>query len=57
MDKQTQSGGTNGVLIGLVAGGVIGAGLVLAFAPRLRSELLSKHFLAAAPLRQFDYRE
>jgi gas vesicle protein len=38
MDNRTQNGPNNGVLIGLIAGSVIGAGLALAFAPRLRSE-------------------
>ena len=42
MDEQTGNGGNNGVLIGLIAGGVIGAGLALVFAPRLRSELLQR---------------
>jgi gas vesicle protein len=39
MDRQPQSSGNNGLVIGLIAGGMIGAGLALAFAPRLRSEL------------------
>lgn len=35
MKTDPENGGNNGFLIGLVAGGVIGAGLALAFAPRI----------------------
>jgi gas vesicle protein len=34
MNTRVDSGGNNTFLIGLIAGGVIGAGLALAFAPR-----------------------
>jgi len=39
MDRQSKNDGNNGLLIGLIAGGLVGAGLALVLAPRLRSEL------------------
>jgi gas vesicle protein len=39
MSTRTESGGNSAFLIGLITGGVIGAGLAIAFAPRLASEL------------------
>jgi gas vesicle protein len=39
MQQRSDGNGINGFLIGLVAGGAIGAGLAIAFAPRLASEL------------------
>ena len=38
-NPRADDGGNNGFLIGLITGGVIGAGLVIAFAPRLASDL------------------
>jgi gas vesicle protein len=35
MNTQPQNDGSNGLLIGLIAGGVIGAGLAVLFAPRI----------------------
>jgi gas vesicle protein len=35
MNTQPQNDGNNGLLIGLIAGGVIGAGLAILFAPRI----------------------
>jgi len=52
MERQPQSGGNNGLLIGLIAGGVIGAGLAIAFAPRLRSELRQRLTSSANDLTQ-----
>jgi gas vesicle protein len=39
MNTDTENGGNGRFLIGLIAGGVIGAGLAVALAPRLASEL------------------
>jgi gas vesicle protein len=39
MNTRPENGGNNGFLIGLITGGVIGAGLVMAFAPDLRKRL------------------
>jgi len=39
--------GRNGFLIGLITGGVVGAALALAFAPRLRSELRERAVTSA----------
>jgi gas vesicle protein len=41
----------NSFLVGLIAGGVIGAGLTIVFAPRLRSELRQRVRTSAADLR------
>ena len=52
MDRQPQSSGNNGLMFGLIAGGMIGAGLALAFAPRLRSELRQRLTASANDLNQ-----
>ena len=39
MHTRAENGGNNSFLIGLITGGAIGAGLAIAFAPRLASEL------------------
>ena len=52
MDRQPQSSGNNGLVIGLIAGGMIGAGLAIAFAPRLRSELRQRLTASANDLSQ-----
>ena len=39
MQTRSENSGNNGFLIGLITGGVIGAGLVMAFAPDLRKRL------------------
>jgi gas vesicle protein len=39
MQTRSENGGSSGFLIGLITGGVIGAGLVMAFAPDLRKRL------------------
>jgi len=52
MDRQPQNGGNNGLVLGLIAGGMIGAGLALAFAPRLRSELRQRLTTSANDLSQ-----
>lgn len=39
MHIRTENGGSSGFLIGLMTGGVIGAALAIAFAPRLAAEL------------------
>jgi len=46
----TQNGGNNSFLIGLITGGVIGAGLAITFAPRLASELGQRMRASAADL-------
>lgn len=52
MDRHPQNGGNNGLVLGLIAGGMIGAGLALAFAPRLRSELRRRLTTSANDLSQ-----
>jgi gas vesicle protein len=52
MDRQPRNDGNNGLVIGLIAGGMIGAGLALAFAPRLRSELRQRLTASANDLSQ-----
>jgi gas vesicle protein len=39
MDTRPENGGNNRFLIGVIAGGAIGAGLAMLFAPRLALEL------------------
>jgi gas vesicle protein len=39
MSTHAENDGSNSFLIGMIAGGVIGAGLAIALAPRLASEL------------------
>ena len=39
MNTRSENSGNNGFLIGLITGGVIGAGLVIAFAPELRKRV------------------
>jgi gas vesicle protein len=51
MNTQPQNDGNNGLLIGLIAGGVIGAGLAIAFAPRI-VELRQRVMASATDLRQ-----
>jgi gas vesicle protein len=50
MHPRTEHDGKNTFLIGLITGGVIGAGLVIAFAPRLASELRQRMTASAADL-------
>ena len=50
MNTRAENGGNNGFLIGLITGGVIGAGLAIAFAPRLASELRQRMTASAADL-------
>jgi gas vesicle protein len=52
MDRQPPSSGNNGLVIGLIAGGMIGVGLALVFAPRLRSELRRRLTESANDLNQ-----
>ena len=52
MNRQPENGGNNGLVLGLIAGGMIGAGLALAFAPRLRSELRQRLTTSANDLSQ-----
>jgi gas vesicle protein len=49
MITRTEHGGSNGFLIGLVAGGAIGAALAIVFAPRA-NELRQRAAAAAADL-------
>ena len=51
MNTQPQNEGNSGLLIGLIAGGVIGAGLAVLFAPRLE-ELRQRVRASATDLRQ-----
>ena len=51
MDSQPRNGGNNGLLIGLIAGGVIGAGLAIVFAPRI-AELRQRLMASATDLSQ-----
>jgi gas vesicle protein len=51
MNTQPQNDGNNGLLIGLIAGGVIGAGLAIAFAPRI-AELRRRVMVSATDLSQ-----
>jgi gas vesicle protein len=50
MNSREQQGDSNGFLIGLITGGAIGAGLALALAPRLTSELRERVTASAASL-------
>lgn len=50
MNTRAEYGGNNGFLIGLITGGVIGAGLAIAFAPRLASELRQRVTASATDL-------
>ena len=50
MNTRPENGGNNGFLIGLITGGVIGAGLAIAFAPRLASELRQRLTASATDL-------
>jgi gas vesicle protein len=50
MNARTESDGNNGFLIGLITGGVIGAGLAIVFAPRLASELRQRVRASATDL-------
>ncbi len=49
MNAQQQNGGNSGLLIGLIAGGVIGAGLAIVFAPRI-AELRQRLMASATDL-------
>ena len=49
-NPRADNGGNNSFLIGLITGGVIGAGLVIAFAPRLASDLRKRVKAAATDL-------
>ena len=51
MNTRAENGGNYGFLIGLITGGAIGAGLALAFAPRLASELRERVTASGADLR------
>src|SRR5438093_1726435 len=51
MNSRTEYGGNSGFLIGLITGGVVGAGLAIALAPRLGSELRQRAKKSAADLR------
>jgi gas vesicle protein len=51
MNTQPQNDGNNGLLIGLIAGGVIGAGLAIVFAPRI-AELRQRVMASANDLSQ-----
>lgn len=51
MNARAEKGGNSGFLIGLVTGGVIGAGLAIAFAPRLASELRERATASATDLK------
>jgi gas vesicle protein len=50
MNKPSENGLNNGFLIGLITGGAIGAGLAIAFAPRLASELRQRLTASAGDL-------
>ena len=50
MKTRTENDGNNGFLIGLITGGVIGAGLAIVFAPRLAAELRQRVTASAAGL-------
>ena len=50
MQTYAENRGSNGFVYGLIAGGVIGAGLAIAFAPRLASELRQRVKQSAADL-------
>jgi len=52
MSTRIENDGNNAFLIGLITGGVIGAGFVVAFAPRLASELRQRVRASATDLRQ-----
>ena len=51
MNTQRQNDGNNGLLIGLIAGGVIGAGLAIALAPRI-AEVRRRVMASATDLSQ-----
>jgi gas vesicle protein len=51
MSTRSEYGGNSGFLIGLITGGVVGAGLAIALAPRLASELRQRVKKSAADLR------
>jgi gas vesicle protein len=48
MNERLGNGGSHGFLVGLIAGGAIGAGLAIAFAPGLRGELRQRVKRSAA---------
>jgi gas vesicle protein len=50
MTTRADGSGHNGFLFGLITGGVIGAGLAIALAPRLASELRQRATSASADL-------
>ena len=50
MNTHPENGGSNLFLFGLITGGVIGAGLAIAFAPRLASELRQRAMASATDL-------
>ena len=51
MTTRAENGGNNSFLFGLLAGGVIGAGLAIVFAPRLALELRQRVRTSANDLR------
>ena len=51
MSTSTENDGNNAFLIGLITGGVIGAGLAIALAPGLASELRRRVTKSATDLR------
>jgi gas vesicle protein len=51
MNTRPENAGNYTFLIGLITGGAIGAGLAIAFAPRLASELRQRVTASAADLR------
>jgi gas vesicle protein len=52
MQTFAENRGSSGFLYAFIAGGVIGAGLAIAFAPRLRSELRQRVKKTAADVTQ-----
>ena len=50
MHTGSENSGSNGFFIGLVAGGVVGAALAIAFAPKLASELRRRVAASAADI-------
>ena len=50
MNPRNENDGTSGFLLGLITGGVVGAALAIAFAPRLAKELRERVSAAACDL-------
>ena len=50
MQRRSDSGGINGFMLGLVAGGALGAALAIAFAPKVAAELRQRVKDAAGDL-------